>query len=146
MSTLDQVLDSQTPFCQHKHGCVRSALLQTLKNAKYGAVIAAVLQLLRTLKMASKDPKKWRSSLRPQYLSIALFLSATVLVLRGMRCALRRIRGKDDGWNSFGAGAAAGWVASKTLTTDYWYFYLTFLGSRVIGAGHKYLIQQGVLS
>ena len=56
MSTLDQILDLQTPLCHHKHGCIKSALLQALKNAKYGAVIAIVLQLLRTLKLAAKDP------------------------------------------------------------------------------------------
>jgi hypothetical protein len=44
------------------------------------------------------------------------------------------------------AGAAAGWAASKTLSSDYWYFYLTFIGSRLIGAGHKYLMSKGVLS
>ena len=146
MSRLRQILDSQTPFCQHKHGCLKSALLQALQSAKYGTFIAVVLQLLRTLKLAAKDPKKWKKSLKPQYFSIVIFLTATVLALRTMRCLMRRLRGKDDGFNSFCAGATAGWVASKTLTTDYWYFYLTFLGSRVIGAGHKYLIQKEILS
>lgn len=59
---------------------------------------------------------------------------------------MRRIREKDDGFNSLLAGAAAGWVASKTLSRDYWYFYLTFIGSRLLGAGHKQLIECGVLS
>jgi hypothetical protein len=63
-----------------------------------------------------------------------------------VRCTLRRIREKDDGFNSLLAGAAAGWVATKTLSKDYWYFYLTFIGSRLIGAVHKSLMEKGVLN
>ena len=48
--------------------------------------------------------------------------------------------------NSLLAGAAAGWVASKTLDKEYWYIYLTIIGSRLIGAFHKILIAKGVLS
>jgi hypothetical protein len=96
--------------------------------------------------MVLKDPTKFKSSFRPQYLSIAFFLCATVLILRLVRCILRRIRDREDGLNSLLAGAAAGWAASKTLSRDYWYFYLTFIGSRLIGAGHKYLMAKGVLS
>jgi hypothetical protein len=40
---------------------------------------------------------------------------------------------------------AAGWVASKTLSPKYWYLYLTFVGSRIIGAIHKYLLGKGYL-
>jgi hypothetical protein len=36
-------------------------------------------------------------------------------------------------------------MATKTLSKDYWYFYLTLIGSRIIGALHRYLISVGVL-
>lgn len=72
-------------------------------------------------------------------------MSATVLILKLVRCTLRRIREKEDGFNSLIAGAAAGWVASKTLSKEYWYFYLTFIGSRLLGAFHKYLISRNIL-
>lgn len=72
-------------------------------------------------------------------------MCATVLTLRLVRCLLRRIRERDDELNSLLAGAAAGWVATKTLNKDYWYFYLTLIGSRLIGALHRYLIARGVL-
>jgi len=146
MNKTEDVLHSRTVFCVHEGGCLLSGIRQAIKNLKYGLIIAGVLQLLRTLKVVVKNPQEWRKSLRPQYVSIALFLSSTVLLLRLVRCLLRRLRNKDDGWNSFAAGAAAGWMASKTLSKDYWYFYLTFLGSRVIGAAHKFLVQKGVLS
>jgi len=73
-------------------------------------------------------------------------LPAIAIVLKIVRCTLRRIRDNDDGFNSLIAGAAAGWVATKTLSKDYWYFYLTFIGSRLIGAAHKSLMERGILS
>jgi hypothetical protein len=95
--------------------------------------------------MVLKGSGKFKQSLNPQYLTITIYMCATVLTLRLVKCVLRRIRERDDGINSLLAGAAAGWVATKTLSKDYWYFYLTIIGSRIIGALHKYLISAGVL-
>jgi hypothetical protein len=92
MNFIEELLNSQTPFCTHSQGCILSALRLTIKNAKYGLLISAALQLIRTLKMIAKDPSKLKSSFKPQYFSIALFLCATVLILRLVRCTLRRIR------------------------------------------------------
>jgi hypothetical protein len=96
--------------------------------------------------MIIKNSAKLKESFSSRYLTITVFMCATVLTLRLVRCILRRIRERDDGFNSLLAGAAAGWVASKTLNKDYWYFYLTFIGSRLIGAVHKYLIFKGILN
>ena len=95
--------------------------------------------------MMLKGPASLAQTLSREYFTIALFLPAIALVLKIVRCTLRRIREKDDGINSLLAGAAAGWVATKTLSRDYWYFYLTFIGSRLIGAAHKSLIEKGYL-
>ena len=146
MNFIEELIHSQTPFCNHNYGCLLSALQQALKNFKYGLVISLVLQLLRSLKMMLKGGSTLGDSLKREYFTIALFLPAIALVLKIVRCTLRRIREKDDGFNSILAGAAAGWVATKTLSRDYWYFYLTFIGSRLIGAVHKSLIEKGVLS
>jgi hypothetical protein len=146
MNFLEELIHSQTPFCNHGCGCIISALKQALKNLKYGLVISLVLQLIRTLKMMLKKPSGFSESIRREYFTIALFLPAIAIVLKIVRCTLRRIRDKDDGFNSILAGAAAGWVATKTLSKDYWYFYLTFIGSRLIGAAHKSLMEKGVLS
>jgi hypothetical protein len=85
-------MDSKTPFCVHESGCIISALKQTLKNLKYGLVISGVLQLVRSLKTILNNPGKWKESLNPQYLTITIFLCATVLTLRVVKCILRRIR------------------------------------------------------
>lgn len=146
MNFIEELIHSQTPFCNHGCGCIMSALKQAFKNLRYGVVISLVLQLIRTLKMMLKGPSTLGQSLRREYFTIALFLPAIALVLKIVRCTLRRIREKDDGINSILAGAAAGWVATKTLSKDYWYFYLTFIGSRLIGATHKALMEKGVLS
>ncbi len=146
MDYLDQLLHSKTPFCTHEGGCLLSLLKILMKNLKYGLIISGVLQLIRTLRSGLKDFASFKKSLTPRYLTITLFMCATVVTLRYVRCFLRRIREKDDGINSLVAGAAAGWVASKTLSKEYWYFYLTFIGSRIIGAIHKYLISKGILS
>ena len=145
MNLLQNLLTSKTHFCTHEQGCLLSALKITLKNLKYGLLISAVLQLLKSLKSATKGSKALQASFTPRYFTIAVFMCATVLTLRLMLCILRRVRDKDDAANSLIAGGVAGWVASKTLSKEYWYFYLTFLGSRLIGALHKILIANNVL-
>lgn len=92
-----------------------SALKQALKNVKYGLVISIALQMIRFLKTILRGGSL-ASSIRREYFTIALFLPAIALVLKIVRCTLRRIREKDDGFNSLLAGAAAGWVATKTLS------------------------------
>lgn len=145
MNLLQGLLNSKTHFCTHEPGCIVSALKITFKNLKYGLVISAVLQLLKSLKSATKGSSAFKGSFTPRYFTIAVFMCATVLTLRLVRCILRRIRDKDDAGNSIIAGGVAGWVASKTLSKEYWYFYLTFLGSRLIGALHKILIAKNIL-
>jgi len=56
MNFLEELIHSQTPFCNHGCGCIISALKQALKNLKYGLVISLVLQLIRSLKMMLKKP------------------------------------------------------------------------------------------
>jgi hypothetical protein len=145
MDAIQRLLHYRTPLCTHDHGCLLAAFSTALKNVKYGLLVSGILQLIRTLKMLGKNPSGLSQSFKSKYFTIALFMCATVLTLRLVRCALRHWREKDDGANSLLAGAAAGWVASRTLDREYWYFYLTFIGSRVIGALHKYLIAKGTL-
>lgn len=92
MNFIQELADSRTPFCTHEHGCIISALKITLKNLKYGLVISGVLQLVRSLKTLAKNPAALKNSLTPRYLTITIFMCATVLTLRLVRCILRRIR------------------------------------------------------
>lgn len=133
------------PFCLHDHGCLYDALRYTFKNVKYGLIISTILQLIKSLKELSAGFKNFKYSFKPEYFTITVFLASTVLVLRLVKCSLRWIRDKDDGWNSFLAGMAAGWVGTKTLSKDYWYLFLMFVGSRIIGVVHKLLIENGYL-
>jgi hypothetical protein len=73
-------------------------------------------------------------------------MSLSIFVLRLVRCILRHIRNKEDGLNSFIAGCSAGWVATRVLSKDYWYFYLTLLGSRLLGSFHRQLIASRILN
>lgn len=92
MNFIDELINSQTPFCNHDCGCILSALKQALKNLKYGLIISLVLQLLRTLKTLLKGSSGLVGSLKRDYFTIALFLPAIALVLKMVRCTLRRIR------------------------------------------------------
>jgi len=92
MNFIDELLHSKTGLCPHSSGCVMAALKQSLKNLKYGLLISVVLQLIRTLKVIAKDASKLKSSLKPQYFSIAIFLSSTVFILKIVHCILRRLR------------------------------------------------------
>ena len=64
MNFLEELVNSQTPFCNHNCGCIVSALKQALKNLKYGLVISVVLQLIRSLKSLLKGPAAITQSLK----------------------------------------------------------------------------------
>lgn len=116
-----------------------------LKQVKYGLIISSILQLLKSLKSLTKGLANVKKSFTPEYLSIILFLSASTLALRAVKCSLRWIRGKDDALNSILAGMAAGYVGTLTLNKNYWYVLLMFIASRIVGAIHQSLIQAGYL-
>jgi hypothetical protein len=78
-------------------------------------------------------------------LSIIAFLTASTFAIRVVKCLLRWIRDKDDALNSILAGMAAGYVGTLTLNKNYWYILLMFIASRIVGAIHQTLIQNGYL-
>ena len=96
--------------------------------------------MIKSLRSLTKGFKNLKKSFTPEYLSIIVFLSASTLALRLVKCALRWIRNKDDGINSFLGGMAAGCVGTFTLNKNYWYVMLMFISSRIVGAIHEYLI------
>lgn len=137
---------AKTRFCQHENGCIYDAIRQTIKQLKYGVIISSILQLLKSLRALIKGLKHFKKSFTPEYLSIISFLCASTLALRITKCALRWIRNRDDGINSFLGGMAAGYVGTITLNKNYWYILLMFISSRIIGAIHQYMLQTGILN
>lgn len=101
--------------------------------------------MLKSLKSLLKGFASFKKSFTPEYLSIIVFLSASTLALRAVKCSLRWIRNKDDAINSILAGMAAGYVGTLTLNKNYWYVLLMFIASRIVGAIHQTLIQSGHL-
>lgn len=139
------ILEAKTRFCKHPNGCIHDTLKQLLKQVKYGLIISCILQLLKSLKSLLKGVAHLKKSFTPEYFSIILFLSASTLALRTVKCALRWLRNKDDAVNSILAGMAAGFVGTFTLNKNYWYVLLMFIASRIVGAVHQSLIQSGYL-
>lgn len=107
--------------------------------------MTGVLQIFRSLRALTKSKDLFKNSLNKDLLSIIVFLSASTFVLRAVRCALKRIRDKEDGFNSFIAGIAFGVVGTKTLNKSYWYIMLMFVASRIWGALYQYLLQKKYL-
>ena len=139
-------MNAKTPFCKHPQGCLLDAIKQALKQIKYGVIISSILQLIKSLRSLSKGVAGIKSSLTPEYLSIIVFLTSSTLALRVVKCILRWIRNKDDGFNSFVAGMAAGYVGTLTLNKGYWYIMLMFIASRIIGAIYQSLVQKKILN
>lgn len=139
-------MENKTEFCKHEKGCIYAAILQAVKQLKYGVIISSILQLIKSLRSLTKGMGGLKKSFTPEYLSIIVFLSSSTLVLRLVKCALRKIRNRDDGFNSFLAGTAAGYIGTITLNKNYWYILLMFISSRIVGAIHEYLISEGYLS
>lgn len=133
-------MEHKTRFCKHDEGCIIAAVKQAIKQLKYGLIISSILQLIKSLRSLTKGMKHFKKSFTPEYLSIIAFLSCSTLALRLVKCALRWIRDKDDGINSFLGGIAAGYVGTITLNKNYWYILLMFISSRIVGAIHEYLI------
>jgi predicted permease len=107
--------------------------------------MSGALQLFKSIRVLVKDKSQLKSSLNPDLLSIIVFLSASTLALRFVRCLLKRLRDKDDGFNSFVAGLAFGLVGTRTLNKNYWYIMLMFVASRIWGAIYQYLLQKKIL-
>ncbi len=138
-------MNAKTRFCKHENGCIPDTLRQVLKQVKYGLIISSILQLLKSLRSLIKGFSHLKKSFTPEYLSIIAFLTASTFALRTTKCALRWIRNKDDAINSILAGMAAGYVGTLTLNKNYWYVLLMFIASRIVGAIHQALIQNGYL-
>lgn len=129
-------MDKKTTFCKHEEGCLIAAVKQAIKQLKYGFIISAILQLIKSLRSMTKGMQNLKKSFTPEYFSIIVFLSSSTLALRLVKCALRWIRNKDDGINSFLGGVAAGYMGTITLNKNYWYILLMFISSRIVGAIH----------
>ena len=107
--------------------------------------MTGVLQAFRSLRALLKSKDHFKNSLNKDLLSIIVFLTASTFILRVVRCLLKKIRNKDDGYNSFIAGIAFGIIGTKTLNKNYWYIMLMFVASRIWGAFYQYLLQNKYL-
>jgi hypothetical protein len=54
LERLQELLGCKKSFCKHEHGCLASAILQSLKNVKYGLIISTILQLIRSARALLK--------------------------------------------------------------------------------------------
>ncbi len=68
------------------------------------------------------------------------------MVLRLVKCGMRWLRNKDDGFSSFLAGVGAGIVGVMTLDKGYWYILIMFMASRILSALHRILMEKNILS
>lgn len=109
-------------------------------------IIGSVLQIVRSLRALLKGKEAFKGSFKKQIFTIVLFMVSSTLTLRLVKCGLKWLRDTDDGFNSFMAGIAAGYVGTKTLNKDYWYILLMFIASRLVGAGYQSLIQKKILN
>lgn len=108
--------------------------------------MSVILQTLKSLKALLKGKQQFKKSLDNNFLSIILFLCSSTFFLRIIKCGLRKLRNKDDGFNSFLAGVGAGIAGIITLNKDYWYILLMFVGSRVIGAFYNLCLKKEILN
>jgi hypothetical protein len=98
-------------LCKHKDECWLNALKGGAKAFLQGFGLKAALHLLFNVlvKRGYRNPAKSLALIfSVDSLRFAGFLSLLSLIYRGSLCALRRLRGKEDGWNAFLAGGLAG--------------------------------------
>jgi hypothetical protein len=62
-----------------------------------------------------KGKEAFKKSFNKRLISIIVFMVASALALRLVKCALKWLRDRDDGFNSLVAGMTAGFVGTKTL-------------------------------
>jgi hypothetical protein len=99
------MLRKKTNFCKHKSpDCVTNAVQGLLVNVKYGLMIRAAVTLLQLL---FKKTKLAKISVTDQ-LRFPAFLAAFAFISKLVLCLMRRLRGKDDGLNSFVSGFLGG--------------------------------------
>lgn len=105
LKRLELLFHTKTHHCRHTSpDCVTNAVKGFISNFKIGIKIRVAFTLLQVLLRGGKLNKiKLLDQLRfPMFLSTFAFVAKLVL------CVLRRVRGKDDGWNGFASGALAG--------------------------------------
>jgi hypothetical protein len=99
------LLNKKTRFCKHKSpDCASNAIHGFLSNFKIGLMIRGVITLLQLLLGKAKITKLTLSG----QLKFPVFLASFAFVAKIVLCFLRRLRGKDDGINSFACGFIAG--------------------------------------
>lgn len=95
----------KTPYCRHKSpDCVTHAVQGLFDNIKWGVMIRVAVTLLQLLLRKTKLSK---ISLKDQ-LRFPAFLALFAFIFKITLCSLRRLRGKEDGLNSFVSGFLGG--------------------------------------
>ncbi|XP_076466586.1 transmembrane protein 135-like isoform X2 [Babylonia areolata] len=101
--------------CPHAHGCLHYVLKGLCRMFGVGYVVQLVIRLLSSLSAIRRSPRELPKVLwGPGAFGLAAFLGLYSAVFRGVNCALRWLREKDDAVH----GMAAGFVAGGAM-----YFY-----------------------
>ena len=58
-------MDLKTQFCKHPNGCLYDSLLQVAKSVKYGVIISAILQLIKSIRALIKGMPQFKKSFTP---------------------------------------------------------------------------------
>jgi len=101
-----------TEFCAHKHGCFENAARGLLRGFLGGYVVKSGLNvaLATIFQRAWKKPHLYKQSVGKDSLRFALFVSTLAGSFKATNCAMRKLRGKEDGLNSLVAGLVSGSV------------------------------------
>lgn len=135
-------LRKKTPHCRHKSpDCATHAVEGFLVNLKYGLMIRGAVTLLQ---LVMRKQKLAKLSLGDQ-LRFPAFLALFALISKFVMCFLRRIRGKEDGLNSFLAGFLGGLSVLVHKDQSTRKLFALYLFSRAYDSGYLTLEKRGII-
>eukprot|EP00347_Sterkiella_histriomuscorum_P018427 403345550 len=130
------LFSKKTSHCKHKSpDCVTNAVQGFIVNAKWGLMIRAAITLLQ-LAMGKAKLNKIKFS---DQIRFPAFLSLFALIFKLTLCLLRRLRGKEDGLNSFISGFMGGLAILVNNDANTRKMFALYLLCRAYDSGYQVL-------
>ncbi|KAL4487883.1 hypothetical protein ABPG72_022743 [Tetrahymena utriculariae] len=148
---LQTLMKSKTQFCKHEGSCFESFLKEVKRSFLIGYGLRVSLNTLFTLFSLKKSLQQVHKTLQKILLCdgdfrLPLFITLMNSLMKLVQCLLRRVRQKEDGFNSFVSGFLGAFIGMMFENKKNWYTWRMYLGGRAIEMLYNSLINKGYIN
>jgi len=145
-------LHCKTKFCKHDGGCIENTLVDSSRSFLYAYAIKTLISLAGlAIRMMKKGILKNQLEMIIKCLvhkensKFGAFLGLMTFTLKSLICLLRKTRNKEDGFNTFFAGAIAGYLNLFFVEKNHRLAFATFFLSRAFDSGYNSMVNRGTI-